>query len=164
VLQNLRRPVSLGDQDVRKRFVVAQQHVEARAQALDQVRFEEQRLGLGCCGDELDRRCHRDHAGDARHLPGRPRIGQHALADVLGLADVEYVAACADHAVDARLLRGELGELLDDAAPGADARLLGRRVEARSAVVGQIGKLSLLVVVLQFDFRVEILLLHVRLG
>jgi hypothetical protein len=38
-----------------KRFVVAQQHVVRRAEALDQLRFEQQRLGLGVGGDDRHR-------------------------------------------------------------------------------------------------------------
>ena len=46
------------DQNIGKRFVVAQQHVEARPQPLDHVRFEQQRLGLGAGDDEFERaRC-----------------------------------------------------------------------------------------------------------
>ena len=55
MLQDLRRPVIAGDQDVGKRLVVAQQHVEARPQLLDQIGFEQQRLGLGGGRDDLDR-------------------------------------------------------------------------------------------------------------
>ena len=120
VLEDLRRPVVRGDQDIGKRLVVAQQHVEARAQPLDQVRLEQQRLGLGGSRDEFDRRRSRDHAGDARGVPGQALIGQDALADVLGLADVEHAAACVDHAVDARSRRCGLGVAPDD--PGSARR------------------------------------------
>ena len=37
----------LAQQDEGKAFVVAQQHVVRRAKALDQLRLEQQRLGLG---------------------------------------------------------------------------------------------------------------------
>ena len=47
VLGQLREFVVGGQMDERKRLVVAQQHVVARHQALDQVAFEQQRLGLG---------------------------------------------------------------------------------------------------------------------
>jgi hypothetical protein len=36
-----------GDQDIGKRLVVAQLHVEARPQLLDQIGLEQQRLGFG---------------------------------------------------------------------------------------------------------------------
>ena len=43
----LRELVIGGQMDERERLVVAQQHVVARHQPLDQVAFEQQRLGLG---------------------------------------------------------------------------------------------------------------------
>ena len=46
-LGELREFVVGGQVDERKRLVVAQQHVVARHQPLDQVAFEQQRLGLG---------------------------------------------------------------------------------------------------------------------
>ena len=109
MLEDLRRPVVGGDQDIGKRLVVAQQHVEARPQPLDQVGFEQQRLGLGRGGDELDRGGRRDHALDAGVVAGRPRIGDDALPDVLGLADIEHLARGIEHAIDAGRRRRELG-------------------------------------------------------
>ena len=50
-----------GDQDEWKRFVVAQQHIEARAQSLDQVGFEKKRLCLGRRRDEFERGGGGDH-------------------------------------------------------------------------------------------------------
>ena len=102
MLEDLRRPVIRGDQDIGKRLVVAQHHVEARPQPLDEVGFEQQRLGLGAGDDEFQRAGRGDHAFDAGVETGRPRIGGDALLDVLGLADIEHVAARIDHAVDAR--------------------------------------------------------------
>ena len=46
MLLDLRKGVVLGHQDVRERFVVAQQHVVARFQLLDQVLLQQQRLGF----------------------------------------------------------------------------------------------------------------------
>jgi hypothetical protein len=42
-----RKLVVLAQQDEREAFVVAQQHVVRRPKALDQLRFEQQRFGLG---------------------------------------------------------------------------------------------------------------------
>src|SRR4029079_9442231 len=39
MLEDLRRPMVAGDQNIGKRFVVAQLHVEARPQLLDQIGF-----------------------------------------------------------------------------------------------------------------------------
>ena len=55
MLQDLRRPVVAGYQDIGERLVVAQLHVEARPQLLDQIGFQQQRLGLGRGRDDLDR-------------------------------------------------------------------------------------------------------------
>ena len=81
MFQDLRRPVVAGDQDIGKRFVVAQLHVEARPQLLDQIGFQQQRLGFGRGGHDLDGRGGRDHAQDARRLRRRdPGIGGQPLA------------------------------------------------------------------------------------
>ena len=101
MFEDLRRPVVAGDQDIGKRLVVAQLHVEARPQLLDQIGLEQQRLGLGRGRDDLDRDGGRDHAQD----PRRQRrvdagIGGEPLADVLRLADVKHVVAGVEHAVD----------------------------------------------------------------
>ena len=111
MLEDLRRPVVGRDQDVGKRLVVAQQHVEARPQPLDQIGFQQQRFGLGLGGDEFHRHRARDHAHDAAVVPGRPRIGGDPLLDVLRLADVEHLALRIDHAIDA----GRRGRVLDRA-------------------------------------------------
>jgi len=74
MLEDLRRPVIGRDEDEGKRLVVAKQHVEARAEPLDQVSFQQQRLGFGLSGDELHRHRAGDHAHDAAVVPGRPRI------------------------------------------------------------------------------------------
>ena len=139
VLEDLRRPVVGGDQDVGERLVVAQQHVEARAQPLDQIGFEQQRLGLGLGGDEFERGGGRDHALDARVVAGRPRIGGDALPDVLGLADIEHVAVRIDHAVDAGRGRRVLGVAQDGGAAGGErpgaaaARSMRAGLELRAA-------------------------------
>ena len=91
-----------GDQDVGKRFVVAQLHVEARPQLLDEVGFQQQRLGLGRGRDELHGHRGRDHAQDARRQRRTlTRVVGQALFDVLGLADIEHVGIGAEHAIDA---------------------------------------------------------------
>src|ERR1700687_1408112 len=45
MFEYLRRPMIARDQNIGKRLVVAQLHVEARTQLLDQVGLEQQRLG-----------------------------------------------------------------------------------------------------------------------
>ena len=56
MLQKLRKGVVLAQQDVGKAFVVAERNVVARLQPLDQVGFQQQRLGLR-------RRRHEQHLG-----------------------------------------------------------------------------------------------------
>ena len=124
MLENLRRPVIRRDHDIGKRFVVAQHHIEARPQPLDEVGLEQQRLGLGAGDDEFERARRRDHALDAGVEPGRAGIGGDALFDVLRLADIEHVAARIDHAIDARPRRRELGVMDDRGAAGGERALL----------------------------------------
>jgi hypothetical protein len=109
VLEDLRRPVIRSDDDVRKRLVVAQQHVESRPQAFDQVGFEEQRFRLGRRGDELHTGGRRDHPFDTGVVSGRAGIGRDALLDVLRLADVEHFAGRIEHSIDAGRRRRQLG-------------------------------------------------------
>src|SRR5262249_28794742 len=129
VLEDLRRPVVAGDQYIRERLVVAQQHVEARPQPLDQVGFEQQRLGLGRGRDEFERGGRRNHALDARIVAGRPSVGEDALADALGLADVEHVAVGVDHAIDARAGGRVAGVAHDRLAAGRERPGRGREVD-----------------------------------
>ena len=137
MLEDLRRPVIGRDQNIGKRLVVAQHHVEARPQALDQVRLEQQRLGLGAGDDEFERAGGRDHALDAGVVAGRTRIGDNAFLDVLRLADIEHVAARVDHAIDAGPRRRELGVVDDGGAAGGQRALV-----LIGASIGRIGQPS----------------------
>ena len=135
MLEDLRRPMIAGDQDIGKRFVVAQLHVEARPQLLDQIGFEQQRLGLGRGRDDLDRHGGRDHPQDARRLHRvDPRIGRQPLADVLGLADIEHVVGRIEHAIDAGRGRGEPHRVFDRG-------MADRQRAFRNRLVGLLGKL-----------------------
>ena len=149
MLEDLRRPVIGRDQDERKRLVVAQQHVEARAQPLDQIGFEEKRFSLGLGGDEFHRRRRRDHAHDAVVVAGRPRIGGDPLLDVLRLADVEHVALGVDHAIDAGRRRRVLDRARDRGAAGGEraGRCLCRL---------QLGQCLLVVLLAEFARRVDV--------
>ena len=108
VLEDLRRGVVARDQDVGKRLVVPQQDVVAGAEALDEVGFEQQRLGLRAHGHELHRRGGGDHAGDAVGVVAGARVARHARLQVARLADVDDGAAGIDHAVDAGRARQRL--------------------------------------------------------
>ena len=75
------------DRDVRVGLVVAQPDVEARPVLLDEVLLGEQRLGLGVDDQRLDLVDERAEAAARAEMRG------HALADRLGLADVDDAAA-----------------------------------------------------------------------
>ena len=109
MFEDLRRPVVAGDHDVGKRFIVAQQHVKARPQPLDEVCFKQQRLSFSRRGDKLHRRRQRHHPLDAGVVPGRPRVRCEALLDAFGFADIEHLARGIEHAIDAGRGRREPG-------------------------------------------------------
>ena len=122
MLLDLRKAMVAGDDDVREALVVAQQHVVARLQLLDQVLLEQQRLGLGLRGQEHHRRRGADHSPYARVGPDRLGIGRHPLPEVAGLADVEHVAAGVEHPIDP----GPLVEAFQIVADHRMASALGR--------------------------------------
>jgi hypothetical protein len=154
MLEDLRRPMIAGDQDVGKRLVVAQQHVEPWPQPLDQVGLKQQRLGLGRGRDEFERSGRRDHAFDTRVVTGGAGVGDDALADVLGLADVEHLAIAIDHAVDARRGRRQLGMVGDDGTADGERPRAGREVD-RALLLRQ---RLLLVVLDELGARIDVLL------
>ena len=102
MLERLRSFVVVADENVREGFVVAQDDVEARLQALDEVGFEQKRLGLAGRDDELHRAGERDHARDALGVAAQLGVGGDARLQVARLADVKQFRAFAEHAVDAR--------------------------------------------------------------
>ena len=120
-----------GDEDIGKRFVVAQQHVEARPQPFDQIGFEQEGFGLGRGRNELERRSRGDHALDARIVAGRTGIGDDPFADVLRLADIEHVTLAIDHAVDAGRGRRVLGMTRDDCPAHRQRPGASRKVDRR---------------------------------
>ena len=101
----LRKIVPGGDMDERKRLVVAQQHIVARHQPLDQVAFEQQRFGLGRGNDDFQ--CCRlgHHAPQPVRQPGRMGIVLYPALQIARLADIDGVALAVEHAVDARAVR-----------------------------------------------------------
>ena len=114
MLEDLRRPVIAGDQNIGKRLVVAQLHVEAGPQLLDQIGLEQQRLGLGRGRHDLDRHGGGDHAQDAGRLDrAHPRVGGKPVADVFRLADIQHVIGRIEHAIDAGRGWGQPHRLLD---------------------------------------------------
>ena len=87
--------------DQRKRLVVAQQHVVARHQALDQVAFEQQRLDLGVGETTSSAVRLGHHAAQPVREIGEMRVVLHPAFQIARLADIERVALAVEHAVDA---------------------------------------------------------------
>ena len=103
------------DLQVGERLVVLQLDVEARLDVLDQPGFQQQGIDLALGGEEVDVGDELDEVGGAAVLGGGlGEVVAGAVAQVLGLADVEDAALGVLHQVDA----GRGGKLLD---------LLGRR-------------------------------------
>ncbi len=70
----------LAQQDEREAFVVAQQHIIGRAEALDELGFEQQRLGFAFGGDDGHRARLRDHALEAARQAVDLDVVGHAIA------------------------------------------------------------------------------------
>ena len=102
MLEQLRKGMILAQQDIREGFVVAIGDVVAGLQTLDEIGFEQQRLGLRRRRDEQHLRRVGDHARDALVVPAGLGVGRDTFLEALGLADVEDVALGIHHAIDAR--------------------------------------------------------------
>ena len=96
--------------DVGVGFVVAEQHVVARHQRLDEIVFQQQRLRLGACHSGFDARDLGNHQARARAGQILLEIGGNALLQVACLADINDLAGGIDHAVDA----GQVGQRLEE--------------------------------------------------
>jgi hypothetical protein len=108
-LRSCGRVVIAADHDLGKALVVAQQHVEARLQRLDQVDLEQQGVGFGAGGDEHHGPRGVDHVGDAVGVEAALGVLDDPLLQALGLADVEDFLVLADHPIDA----GRVGQARD---------------------------------------------------
>ena len=104
--------------DVGERFVVPHQNVKAWPQALDEIGFEQQRLGFGAGHHEFHRGGLAHHAADAAGVETALRVVGDALLQAARLADVEHVAGHVHHAVDAGRIGQPLDEFLDDVGAG----------------------------------------------
>ena len=101
VLADLREGMVLGQRQPRIALVVPQHDVEPGLQPLDEVRLQQQRLGLGVGGDDL-------HAGRLGHHPPQPLrqaanmgVARHPLLEAARLADIERVALSIEHTIHA---------------------------------------------------------------
>ena len=113
MLEDAGRGVVARQQDIGKRLVVPHQHVEARAQAFDEVRLEQQRLGLCTRDDEFHRRRLADHPPDALCVAAPLGVVRHPLLQAARLADIEHVRRSIHHPVDAGRVRQALHQRLD---------------------------------------------------
>ena len=119
------------DENIGEALVVAQRHVVAGLELLDEIGLEQQRLGVRFGGDEH----HRSGLGDHARDPGRLALGRHiggdALLDRARLADIEHLAFGAHHAVDAGPERRVAPEFPDRLSAAREpSRLLGGFIEA----------------------------------
>ena len=88
-------------QDEGETFVVAQQDVVGRAVALDQLGFQQQGFRLAVGGHDGHGTSLGDHPLEP---PGQPidlRIIDDAILERAGLADIEHIATCIVHPIDA---------------------------------------------------------------
>jgi hypothetical protein len=118
------RRVSAGDLQVGVRFIVAEQDVVARLERLDQVVFQDQRLGLAVRHRGLEARDLRHHHRDARARQILLEVARHAVLEVARLADVQDLVLGVEIAVHA----GQAGQLGD----GRQHLLAGRCAGTRA--------------------------------
>ena len=96
------------EMQVRKAFVVAQHHVEARPVFFDQIEFQQQRFGVGI----RDRDLHARSLGNqclnlGMHVAGLEIRSDPAL-EIARLADIEDLALGVQHPVNTRAARQAL--------------------------------------------------------
>ena len=96
------RPFLASEQHIRIALVVAQQHVVARRQRLDQLVLQQQRFGLGAGDGHVHARHLGQHRLDARRLGRVVEVAGDALAQRAGLAHVQQRVVRRIHAVHAR--------------------------------------------------------------
>ena len=118
VLAQLGGRMLAADDDLGEGLVVAQQHVEAWLQLLDQVDLEQQGVGLGAGGDELHRPGQVDHQGDPLGVETALGVLDHPLFQRARLAHIEHLAVVAHHPVDPRPVRQAGDIILDQGGPG----------------------------------------------
>ena len=137
MLLNAREIMVGAQQDEGEAFIVAEQDVVRRAVTLDELRLEQQRLGLAVRRDDLHRARLRDHAlQPLRQARDLGVIGD-AVFQRPRLADVQHLAARIEHPVDA----GAYRQLFDDAADRFGAALQVGPVGPLALAADDIGRL-----------------------
>ena len=114
----------LAQQDERKALIVAQQHIVGRPETLDQLRLEQQRLGLGIGRDDRHRSRLRDHALQPSRQPRHLRVVGDTVAQRARLADVQHFSARILHPVDAGTHRQRGEHVADRGHAGFEIGLL----------------------------------------
>src|SRR5262245_25569775 len=133
--EELRHGVIAGDENEGEGLVVPEHHVVAGLQLLDEIGFEQKRLGLGRRGDEFHVRRVCDHAGDAVVVTRAPRVAQHPLLQMPRLADIEHLAGRVERAIDAGGGRRRRGMAAYDVRAGLDGAKRIAQARKRSALV-----------------------------
>ena len=132
MLDQPRRGMAGADENIGEALVVAQRHIVAGLELLDEIGLEQQRFGVRFGGDEHHRAGLRHHARDAGGLALGRHVGGDALLDRARLADIEHLALWPDHAIDAGPERGVAPECADRLGAARHPRRLRRRlVEGR---------------------------------
>ena len=139
MLGQLRDRVVLGDEDIGKRLVVAQHHVEAGLQLLDEVGFQQQGFGLGAGGHELHVHGQQDHRRDAVGVARGARVVRDPVLQVPGLADIDDIALRIIHAIDAGLAGQPRHEIPDDVRPGGSFSGFGHGPASCTATAHDLG-------------------------
>ncbi len=85
------RIVMPGQHQIRISFVVAEQNVVARLERLNQIVFQQQRLGLGGCDGGFNARNVRHHQPNARRQITLLEIRRHPLLQRLRLAHIQQL-------------------------------------------------------------------------
>ena len=96
-----RKFLPIRNEDIGVTFVVAQQHVIARLLRLDEVVFEQQRLGFRVRHRDLHGRRLAHHGQDALGQAAPAEIARHPFFQVTRLADVQQPPVRIEHAVHA---------------------------------------------------------------
>ncbi len=118
MLLDLWKGVFPGDENVRKGLIVTQEDVEIGLELLDEVLFEQQRLGLRPGRQEHHGRRGVDHPGDPRRMARGAGVVRNPRLEVPRLADVKHPTLGIEHAVNARLCGQRLQIGLDDRMSG----------------------------------------------
>ena len=140
MLDEPRRRMPGAYQDIGKALVVAQRDVVTGLELLDEIGLEQQRLGVRLGGDEHHRAGLRHHPLDAARLALGRHISGDALLDRARLTDIEHLALCPDHAIDAGPERRVAPEFPDRLGATRHARRLNRRLVEGDVEGGGIGR------------------------